>query len=82
MKLLTIGGVLLAATFTANAAWADDAAAKKELTPTGKLRVAIAVGPAPSGIYVIKDEASGKYRGVTIDLSTALAKKLDAISAR
>jgi hypothetical protein len=41
-----------------------------------KLRVAIAVGPAPSGIYALKDETSGKYRGVTIALSTALAQKL------
>ncbi len=78
MKLLTITGVLIAATFAASAARADDAAAKKELTPTGKLRVAIAVGPAPSGIYVLKDEATGKYRGVSIDLSAALAKKLGA----
>jgi polar amino acid transport system substrate-binding protein len=76
--LLIIVGVLVTAGFAANTAWADDAAARKELTPTGKLRVAIAVGPAPSGIYAIKDEASGKYRGVTIDLSGALAKKLGA----
>jgi len=34
---------------------ADDAAARKELTPTGKLRVAIAVGPSPSALYAIKD---------------------------
>jgi polar amino acid transport system substrate-binding protein len=78
MKLLTIAGVLAAVMFVASAARADDATAKQQLTPTGKLRVAIAVGPAPSGIYVIKDEASGKYRGVTIDLSAALAKKLGA----
>ena len=78
MKLLIVAGVLIAAAFAAKAARADDAAAKKQLTPTGKLRVAIAVGPAPSGIYVIKDEASGKYRGVSIDLSAALAKKLGA----
>jgi polar amino acid transport system substrate-binding protein len=76
MKLLSIAGVLAAAAFAATAALADDAAARKELTPTGKMRVAIAVGPAPSGIYVLKDEASGGYRGVTIDLSSALAKKL------
>lgn len=76
MKLLIVAGVLIAAAFAVRSAWADDRAARKELTPTGKLRVAIAVGPAPSGIYVIKDEASGKYRGVTIDLSAALAKKL------
>ncbi|HVQ81663.1 MAG TPA: transporter substrate-binding domain-containing protein [Pseudolabrys sp.] len=37
----------------------------EELAPTGKLRVAIAVAPAPSALYAIKDEATGKYRGVT-----------------
>jgi polar amino acid transport system substrate-binding protein len=77
-KLLTIAAMLAAAAFASSTASADEAAAKKELTPTGKLRVAIAVGPAPSGIYAIKDEASGKYRGVTLDLSAALAKKLGA----
>jgi polar amino acid transport system substrate-binding protein len=76
MKLLSIAGMLVAAIFAANTARADDEAARKELTPTGRMRVAIAVGPAPSGIYVLKDEASGGYRGVSIDLSTALAKKL------
>ena len=48
----------------------------KELVPTGKLRVAIAVAPAPSALYAVKDAASGKFRGVTVDLGTALAKKL------
>jgi polar amino acid transport system substrate-binding protein len=47
----------------------------KELVPTGKLRVAIAVSPAPSALYVIKG-ASGGYRGVAIDLGSALAQKL------
>jgi polar amino acid transport system substrate-binding protein len=76
MKLFAIAGALVAAAFAASSAWGDMTTAKKELTPTGTLRVAIAVGPAPSGIFVIKDEASGGYRGVTIDLSAALAKKL------
>src|SRR5262249_89543 len=48
----------------------------KELAPTGKLRVAIAVAPAPSALYTIKDEATGQYRGVTVELGTAMAKKL------
>jgi polar amino acid transport system substrate-binding protein len=48
----------------------------KELAPTGKLRVAIAVGPAPSALYTIKDEATGQYRGVTVELGSAMAKKL------
>ena len=48
----------------------------KELVPTGKLRVAIAVSPAPSALYAVKDASTGKFRGVTVDLGTALAKKL------
>jgi ABC-type amino acid transport substrate-binding protein len=46
-----------------------------ELTPTGKLRVAIAVAPSPSAQFAIKDDKGG-YRGVAVDLGTALAKKL------
>lgn len=69
-------GLAIAVSLAASAARADDAAAKMELAPTGKLRVAIAVGPTPSAIYSLKDEAAGKYRGVSIDISTELAKKL------
>jgi polar amino acid transport system substrate-binding protein len=72
------GAVLAAAVMIASArpALADDAAALRELAPTGKLRVAIAVSPSPSALYVIKDEASGKYRGVAVDLGAELAAKL------
>ena len=66
----------LMAALVAMPARADDAAAKKELTPTGKLRVAIAVGPSPSALYAIKDPAGQGYRGVTIRLGTVLAQKL------
>ena len=48
----------------------------KELIPTGKLRVAIAVAPAPSALYAVKDSTTGKFRGVTVDLGAALARKL------
>lgn len=58
-------------------AHAQDAAAKRELAPTGKLRVAIAVSPAPSALYVVADGASGKYRGVAVDLGTQIAAKLN-----
>ncbi len=54
----------------------------KELVPTGKLRVAIAVAPAPSALYVVKDSATGKFRGVAVDLGSALAKKLGVNSCR
>jgi len=48
----------------------------KELIPTGKLRVAIAVAPAPSALYAVKDSDTGKFRGVTVELGAALARKL------
>lgn len=48
----------------------------KELAPTGKLRVAIAVSPSPSAQFAIKGEATGQYRGVAVTLGTALGNKL------
>jgi polar amino acid transport system substrate-binding protein len=51
-------------------------AVMKELVPTGTLRVAIAVAPQPSALYTIKDETNGKFRGVSVDLGSALAKEL------
>ena len=48
----------------------------KELIPTGKLRVAIAIAPAPSAFYAVKDATTGKFRGVSVDLGAALARKL------
>ena len=52
-----------------------DAALLRELAPTGKLRVAIAVAPSPSAQFAVKD-ASGEYRGVAVILGRALAQKL------
>jgi polar amino acid transport system substrate-binding protein len=75
MKILLLAAMCLGAAVAADVARADDAAVRRELAPTGKLRVAIAVSPSPSALYVVKD-ASGQYRGVTVDLGTALAKKL------
>lgn len=51
-----------------------DDAVLKELAPTGKLRLAIAVAPAPSAQFAIKDGDS--YRGVAVTLGRALARKL------
>jgi len=69
--------ILLAGVLTGAAGHAQDKdAALKELAPTGKLRVAIAVSPAPSALYVIKDPANGGYRGVAVDLGNELGKKL------
>jgi polar amino acid transport system substrate-binding protein len=54
---------------------ADDAAAGKELAPTGKLRVGVAVAPTPGAGNVARD-ADGGYRGVAADLGQELAAKL------
>ena len=72
------GLALSAALVIAGAATAeDDTAARKELVPTGKLRVGILVGSLdPSTFYAVKDPASGRLRGVTVDLGVALAKRL------
>lgn len=48
----------------------------KELAPTGKLRVAIAVGPAASALWCVRDPATGKPRGVPVELGTGLAQQL------
>ena len=53
-----------------------DAAVSQQLTPTGKLRVAIAIAPAPSAQFAVKDETTGAYRGVAVILGIALAKRL------
>jgi polar amino acid transport system substrate-binding protein len=55
---------------------AVDNAASKELAPTGKLRVAIAVGPSASALWTVRDAATGKPKGVPIELGTAMAQKL------
>ena len=54
---------------------ADDAAVRRELAPTGKLRVGIGVAPASSAFWATKD-ASGQPRGVTVELGKALAQRL------
>jgi polar amino acid transport system substrate-binding protein len=48
----------------------------KELAPTGVLRVAVAVGPAASALWATRDPATGKPRGITVALGTALGEKL------
>jgi len=73
MRLSMGLAALLAAVFVAGGVRADDAA-KKELAPTGKLRVGIAVAATPGAGNVPRD-GSG-YRGVAVDLGAELAQKL------
>ena len=78
MSARALAALALAAGTTACVAASSDssAAALQELAPTGKIRVAIGVAPTPSAFYAVKDAATGAFRGVTIDLATALAEKL------
>jgi polar amino acid transport system substrate-binding protein len=48
-----------------------------ELIPTGKLRVGLAVAPALSALFVVKDK-DGTPRGVPVDLANELATQLGA----
>jgi polar amino acid transport system substrate-binding protein len=48
-------------------------AAKSELAPTGKLRVGINYG---NFLLVQKDDASGEYRGIAVDLGRELGRRL------
>lgn len=68
-----LAGILLV--FAALPAFADDAAARRELVPTGTLRVGIGVGQAPSAFWTVRD-AAGQPRGVTVALGQALAQQL------
>jgi polar amino acid transport system substrate-binding protein len=47
-----------------------------DIAPTGRLRVAVGVGPAPSAFWATRDPATGKPRGVTVELAKAAADKL------
>src|SRR5262249_54289415 len=49
-------------------------AALKELVPTGKLRLAIAVAPSPSAQFAVKD--GDGFSGVAVTLGHALAERL------
>jgi polar amino acid transport system substrate-binding protein len=47
-----------------------------EVAPAGTLRVGIGVGPVASAFWATRDPASGRPRGVTVDLATAMASDL------
>ncbi len=58
-----------------SSAFADGASVRRELVSNGVLRVGIGVAPVSSAFWATKD-ASGKPKGVTVDLGAALAQKL------
>src|SRR5258706_13315601 len=55
---------------------AEAPSSTRDISPTGTLRVAIAVGPAASTFWATRDPASGEARGVTVELAKAAAAKL------
>lgn len=55
---------------------ASSAVAINEIAPTGRLRVAIAVGPSASALWTVRDPATGEPRGVPIEIGTAMAARL------
>lgn len=59
-------------TFVGNTAWA--AGLKEEIAPTGKLRVAIAVGPAGGAFWCVKSDSG--YAGVPVELGKAMAAQV------
>jgi polar amino acid transport system substrate-binding protein len=67
---------LIALLLLASCASMPDESARKELVPTGKLRVGIGVGASPSAFWTTRNPATGKPRGVTVNLGQALADKL------
>jgi polar amino acid transport system substrate-binding protein len=54
----------------------DATAARRELAPTGRLRVGVVFAPAASPFFVVKS-ADGAPEGVTVDLGEALAARLE-----
>jgi polar amino acid transport system substrate-binding protein len=76
MSLSRICTALIVLAVGVAGAFAADEAVMKELAPTGKLRVGIAVAPTPGAGNVAIDAATGKPRGVNADLGVALAQKL------
>ncbi len=52
------------------------AAGANDIAPTGKLRVAIAISPAPGPFWAGRDAATGQPKGVSVDLGKAMAEKL------
>ena len=74
MKHFVLCGLLFVSNAVMGLAMASDELVRKELTPTGKLRVAIAIGPTPGAGNVSIE--GGKPRGIAVDLGSELAGKL------
>src|SRR3954452_6298418 len=80
MAHILLRGILLASMMIAVAAMAGDVpGGKKELAPTGSLRVGVVAAPK-ANVFFVAIDADGKPRGVTVDLGDELARTLDVAS--
>jgi polar amino acid transport system substrate-binding protein len=75
MKLSTIAGAVAFVLISMLGGAFSEDAVRKELTPTGKLRVGVALG-LTLGVGNVVMGASGEPRGVSAELGRALARKL------
>ena len=80
LRSIFLAAAILSAVSTifASVALADDAQARRELLPTGALRVGVGVGPAKTAFWSVKDPAGGRPSGVAVDLGAQLAARLGA----
>ncbi len=81
MHVLRTGLLLLTVTLVACASLQDhgsSAVARQQLAPTGKVRVAISVGPTATTFRATLDPATNRPRGVAVDLAHALGRQLGA----
>jgi hypothetical protein len=70
------GPLALSLMIVASSVLGANAGAAGDIAPTGLRRVAVAVGPAASAFWATRDPATGKPRGVTVELAKAAAGKL------
>jgi polar amino acid transport system substrate-binding protein len=78
MSLLRSGLVLLAAALTACASVRNDgssAAVKQQIAPTGKVRIAISVGPTANTFRATLDPVTSRPQGVPVDLAKSLVHR-------
>jgi polar amino acid transport system substrate-binding protein len=76
--VMRVFALIAAAVLAACASLVPSEEARKELLPTGTLRVGIGVGASASAFWAVRDPATGLPRGVTVDLAYALARRLEA----
>jgi polar amino acid transport system substrate-binding protein len=79
MNLIKIGGVLVVAALVSCASPQSEkqstATVREQVAPTGKVRVAILVGPTAATFRATLDPETKRPRGVPVDLATALGAR-------